>query len=632
MRVDVAKYIFLGTASQKDLFFKEFQKAGLVQFLGSKVSFIDLLSTDFQEVIQAIKILNEYEVDQTPQVQITDPLEFSRIVISEKLTLTDKKQQLKTAKEQLQLISPFGSIPLQEILSLQERIPLRFRLFVAPRKKNALSLSPHLILINEDDKKQYFLSLTKEEVSISSIEEVSLAEDTVMAAKEVSRLKNEIQLLEEQLHSKASLISSLKSSLVNDLNVAKYQKASTTAIMPLEDRLFAVYGWVPESKIEHIESLSTSLNMYCAKLVPHDDEVPPTYLENSPMGELGEDLVDIYDTPAHTDTDPSSWVLFFFALFFAMIISDGGYGLIFLLSALLMKRKSKTASPGYKRFTKLFTILGAFCIAWGLLTGTFFSIALLPSHPLKTHSLVSFLVRKQAAYRIEHKDEAYESWVAHHNNTPPADLEQFLIDPSSPGMQCNYELFADGILMELALLVGTIHIMLSIIRYLHRNIGNAGWLIATVGGYMYVPHYLHANSVIYYLFHLNPEVGASVGLQLVGFGVLFSVFVSIIKNGITGIFELMTGIQVFADILSYLRIYALGLSGAIFAGMINSMSDKFPFIIATILILLAHGMNIVLSVVGGVIHGLRLNFLEWYHYSFEGGGKKFSPLTLETYK
>ena len=107
---------------------------------------------------------------------------------------------------------------------------------------------------------------------------------------------------------------------------------------------------------------------------------------------------------------------------------------------------------------------------------------------------------------------------------------------------------------------------------------------------------------------------------------------TLIKNGIAELFfVVMAAVSVFADILSYLRLYALGLAGGIVAGMANELSDKFPFVIAAIIIVLSHGVNILLSIMGGVIHGLRLNFLEWYHYSFEGGGRPFSPLSLETY-
>jgi len=102
----------------------------------------------------------------------------------------------------------------------------------------------------------------------------------------------------------------------------------------------------------------------------------------------------------------------------------------------------------------------------------------------------------------------------------------------------------------------------------------------------------------------------------------------VLKNKWLGLLEIMNSIQVFADILSYLRLYALGLAGAIVAATINEMAAKMPVVIAFVVILMAHGINMILGIMSGVIHGLRLNFLEWYHYSFEGGGKAFKPLRL----
>ena len=94
----------------------------------------------------------------------------------------------------------------------------------------------------------------------------------------------------------------------------------------------------------------------------------------------------------------------------------------------------------------------------------------------------------------------------------------------------------------------------------------------------------------------------------------------------------MTAIQVFADILSYLRIFALGLAGSIMSSTINQLSSQMPLFIGIITIIFAHTINILLSIMGGTIHGLRLNFLEWYHYSFEGGGRPFKPLELHTFE
>jgi V/A-type H+-transporting ATPase subunit I len=92
--------------------------------------------------------------------------------------------------------------------------------------------------------------------------------------------------------------------------------------------------------------------------------------------------------------------------------------------------------------------------------------------------------------------------------------------------------------------------------------------------------------------------------------------------------ELTNIIQVFADIMSYLRLYALGLASAMMAVTFNQIAVSAGVIMAIPVLVIGHTANIALSIMSGVIHGLRLNFLEWYRWSFAGGGKMLSPLKL----
>src|SRR5690606_36475467 len=96
--------------------------------------------------------------------------------------------------------------------------------------------------------------------------------------------------------------------------------------------------------------------------------------------------------------------------------------------------------------------------------------------------------------------------------------------------------------------------------------------------------------------------------------------------------ETLNVIQVFSDVLSYLRLYALGLAGMIVAQTFNELGAKFGIVVGILIILVGHTVNVSLSIMSGVIHGLRLNFLEWYHYCWEGGGKLFNPLRLRKSK
>ncbi len=633
MKVELQKVLFLGAETHKDAFLAACQKAGNVQFIGTKVSSVELLSSDFHDVVHAIRILQQYEVPQTSDVSISDPLAFSQRVIARAHRLEQCKTELKSTRERLSLVAPFGTIPLDAIASIEKETRLRFKLWKALKKRKAARRCPHLILVSEDAHHQYFVSSTVEPFQPpSGVEHIPLSKELATLPATEASLLREINDIKEQIKQQAPLVESLRAALVNSLNEVKRRRASQNATAVLDNHLFAMTGWVPQTQLANALAIADTFDIYTDLLRTLPNEIPPTCLENTNLDKIGEDLVNIYDTPSHTDADPSPWVLAFFALFFAMIVGDAGYGLVFLATALLLRKKTRSSSSAIRRFVTLVALLGSACIVWGLLTNSFFAIKFSQDNPLRVYSPLTYLVERQGQYHFTLQDATYQHWVSLHNGIPPTSRTEFLYEAPAPAIAPLFDSMADGTMLELAIIIGSIHIIFGICRYLTRNIANAGWILCIIGGYMYFAHFLNAPSLIYYLFDLDAALGASIGVELLVAGFLFSAATSIIKNGISDLFFVIMGaISVFADVLSYLRLYALGISGAIVSSMINEAAQSFPFVISIILVVLSHSVNIALSIMSGVIHGLRLNFLEWYHYSFEGGGKPFSPLTLETY-
>jgi V/A-type H+-transporting ATPase subunit I len=159
-----------------------------------------------------------------------------------------------------------------------------------------------------------------------------------------------------------------------------------------------------------------------------------------------------------------------------------------------------------------------------------------------------------------------------------------------------------------------------------RTWPSIGWILFIIGAYLAIPEFLKATSIIHFAFGVNPETAPTIGKELMIAGLGIAIVLSLLKNKIFGLLEATNVVQIFGDILSYLRLYALGLSGSLLTATINEMAGSLNFVFGIIVLLMGHTVNMLLGVMGGVIHGLRLNFLEWYHYSFEGGGKMFNPL------
>lgn len=630
MRMDVKKYLFIGASAKKEAFLSACQHAGIIHFLGTTTAPRELLIGEFQEVVQAIKFLKQFDVEQTIDVVVADPLSFSQRILADKQRIEDLHARAKTLRAQLSLVAPFGKIPYELMQEIEATGHVRFRLFFASKKRKASEKFPQLIEVGSFGNLSYFISLTTEPFSPSGVEEIPLTRELSSLLEEIQKNEKEVSELISSLHLRAALVESTKRALVDSVNNATKQHVTENTSILLEDHLFFIAGWAPASRQDEMENIARSLDVFIEEMLPASDEIPPTCLENKNLSKIGEDLINIYDVPSHTDNDPSLWVLVSFALFFAMIIGDAGYGLVFLATALLCRKKA--TSPAARRGIKLLGILGISSFLWGCCIHSFFDIELSPHNLLRHHSPLSTLVESQAQYRFLAHDEMVAAWTQDHAGIEPSSWQQFLYEPASPSTSTLYAKFADSTLLEIALLIGTIHILLSILRYLPRDYSSIGWVFFIIGGYLYLIQYLGAVSILNHYFGLDPTLGFSIGGQLAGSGLALAVVGSIIRYGITGIFELMKSVQILSDILSYLRLYALGVAGGMIGSLANSCAEKLPFIFAVIVIISTHVINIVMSIMSGVIHGLRLNFLEWYHYSFEGGGKRFYPLKLETYR
>ena len=161
-----------------------------------------------------------------------------------------------------------------------------------------------------------------------------------------------------------------------------------------------------------------------------------------------------------------------------------------------------------------------------------------------------------------------------------------------------------------------------------RNFAGIGWVLAIIGGYLYFPSFLDSTSIFNFLHVFTKEKGFELGLYLIITGSILALVFGIIQNKWKGFLELTKPLEIFADILSYLRLYALGLAGMIMASTFNDMAREAGLILSFFILLVGHGINITVGIMGGTIHGLRLNFIEWYRHCFEGGGKLFNPLRL----
>lgn len=635
MRYDVKKFLFIGVEEDRDVFFKRAQDAGIIHFIESKTATVKAAPKEVLDLIKAIKVLRGLPVvEQEDSEEFDLAIGFAQKILGIKEKLISLAEEERVTKLEMARVEIFGAFSNEDIAYIENTTGRKVQFYCAKQGFGKGEVLPdELVYVDSSHGLDYFIAFNKQPIQYPKMIEMEIPRSWGDLKKRYHAIEKEVHVLESRLKGYSKYNKFLHNALVYQLNKYHLEEAKTFVSFPLENTgLFAVEGWVPEHKMQAMQKLVADMKVQADQIDINPNEVIPTYLENTGAAKIGEDLVHIYDTPAAHDKDPSLWVLIFFSLFFAMIIDDGGYGAILMLIALYFGYKNPNLKGVKKRFLTLVMILGTSCLIWGILTMSFFGIEVAPDSPLQKVSIMSWLVEKKAQYHIAHDDAVYQGWVKKYPDLQGVkNPTQFLMLASHKdehgGVKYEaYETFSDNILMELALLVGITHIILSMLRNIREHWSYIGWIILIIGGYLYAPIFLNASSMANYVLGISREAAAKNGLYMIIGGFTIGVVCSAIKHKIIGVLESTVVIQIFGDILSYMRLYALGLAAAMLAVTVGELAASVPVFFGVIILIVGHTINLALGIMGGVIHGLRLNFLEWYHYSFSGGGRMFNPL------
>ena len=343
-------------------------------------------------------------------------------------------------------------------------------------------------------------------------------------------------------------------------------------------------GWAPVTAVPRLRRFVTGRGAAMLAQPPAADDRPPTLMHNARWTEPGEDLARFYAVPPARDWDPSGVLLVSFALFFAAILSDAGYGaVVAVLAALPFGVWQSAAGARVRRMT---AALGAAAIGFGALAGSYFGLTPPPGSVLGRLHVI--------------------------------DLQDY------------------GGAMQLAVLMGVGHIVLAnaaaATAHWPRRAARArvGWVLVAAGAYAA------------WLGREMPGVAVAGGAVAAAGLLAVAVFrserpvrrpVDHLKRAGDGLLGAAQITQLFGDVLSYLRLFALGLATAMLASAFNTMAGQAADSVAGVGVLLAmlvavigHALTFALAVVSGVVHGLRLNYIEFYGWALNGEGHAFIPL------
>ncbi|HEU4616788.1 MAG TPA: V-type ATP synthase subunit I [Gammaproteobacteria bacterium] len=366
-------------------------------------------------------------------------------------------------------------------------------------------------------------------------------------------------------------------------DLAARRKASERVLAA--DHVFAVRGWAPEARAEDVRRFAAERALAVTIEPPAPGDDPPTLLDNPEALRGGEDLVSFYMTPAYRLWDPSKAVLIAFAVFFAMIMADAGYALV--LGGILWfywRRLGASASGRGLRGTTL--LVAAFSIVYGVLVGSYFGVSPKEGSPLAMLKL------------IDANDQALMMWIS--------------------------------------IGVGVAHLTIANLvsawgrRRSPAALGPLGWAAAILG--VFAIGLANAYAPLAGLKRAG-VAGFAAGAALV---LLFSSErpLSFAPRHLFG--RLADGLKAatqvskaFGDVLSYLRLFALGLAALKLAEVFNQLAAasfgiKGVGVLLGVLILLAgHTLNFVMGIMSGVVHSLRLNLIEFFSWSVPDEGRRF---------
>ena len=389
-----------------------------------------------------------------------------------------------------------------------------------------------------------------------------------------------------------------------------------------ESDLAWISGFVPVDSFSILSDAVKANGWAMASSDPSDEDEVPTKLKNNKLVSLIYPLTDFLGTvPGYHEYDISGWFLLFFTVFFGMIFGDGGYGLLVSVAMILMMIKSAAKKENVPPMLKLGLLLGIATVAWGTVTCTWFG--------LKPEQLPEWL----CALSVAPLSNAYADigWLP------------FWTDDASKGTLStaqNLQIFC----FTLAFLQLSVAHFKGMARYRKslKFLGELGSMLQIWGMYYVVLSMVVSSQIFTFdqIIYGIPVGTVSIGLVAFGFALSFvfinydgSIIASIMES-VKGIISVLLGVvNVFSDIVSYIRLWAVGLAGAAISNTVNEMAGPLVghavlFLALVVLLVFGHGLNMVLNLLSVIVHGVRLNTLEFSnHLGMSWSGFKYAPFS-----
>lgn len=597
MILPMKKYYMLVHHSGFHEFVKNLQKLGVVDVVDRGVEPDEGTNCEIQRVQQfdrVINVLEPFEEEGTPEKTDLMPGKILKIILQSQGELDELKQRIAQLEKHYRALRPWGNFSPKTFKNLEENgFYLRFFSVSQRRFKPEWLAEYNTEIINETEGQTFFVIVQREKTDINiDADEVKAPERPAGdVKKEIGEIKGKIQSTENffREHARAYL-PKLRQARTQTENRISFDEVKLNATSEAEDHLKIIEGWVPETKLDDVNKFLDEEGIFYMVQDPVKGEKVPVMLKNNKYSRLFEPIGKLYSLPAYQELDLTPFFAPFFMLFFGFCLGDAGYGLIFIIGATIMKPRVKQEM---KKFLTLAQWLGGTTIIFGIITGTFFGINLIES--LKGTQIE--WLQTVRGYMLDSNKMFYFALIL-------------------GGIQIVYGMGIKA--ANQARMYGFKHALSTL-----------GWMLIIIGGAI-----LFALSNV-----ISKDLVRILAYVLLGISGVFILFMNspgknILVNlggGIWDIYSVVTG--VLGDLLSYIRLFALGVSSAILGYVFNDlamqMSGNTPVVsqfFFVLILLVGHGLNIFMASLGSFVHPMRLTFVEFYkNAGFMGGGKPYKP-------
>lgn len=501
------------------------------------------------------------------------------------------KNAIVHAQAEIEQVQAWGEFDPKSIDNLREKgIALRFFETTPKAYKSEWEQDLAIEVVRRTDSKIHFVVAqnvddAQQKLNISAIELKAPASSVSQKQAEIERLLAQQVEAQNVIAAVANSMDEIKEQSLLLTEKIDFQKVEGSGDDVAEGTIKILEGWSAEADRAKIEAFAQNEEVIFTSEDAKAAQNPPIKLKNSFFARLYEPIGALYVLPRYNELDMTPFFAPFFMLFFGMCFGDAGYGLLLIAAILVMWRK---IPKKFKDLAWLGIFLNLGAVIFGTLTGNVFGIELVKIAALEPYK--------------------------------------------------EYFLNSDTVFV-LAVIIGAVQVLFGqILRIFNRikrggsfmyGLSSIGWVVLFISSIVALTdvagEVFSSSSVAYYatlsvagvliLFFNNPKKNL-----FVNFG-----------GGLYNVYEMATGVA--GDLISYVRLFAIGVAGTVIAQVFNElamgMSGDIPVvsvIIMLIILLIGHGLNIFISALGAFVHPVRLTFVEFYkNAEFEGGGRKFTP-------